>query len=329
MSSSRPSSVQSVSASDLGILLFLGAVWGSAFLSFRVASPEVGPLWVAEARVGLAALVLLAVAGRRSWVALRGRLVAVAITGALFSAIPFSLIAFASLTLPASFGPLVNAVTPLFTALLGAAVLGVRLSGRVIVGIGVGMAAVALLVGWSPIGIGPDTIVAVVATLGASLSYAAGGTFVRRTLHGVGGVDLATGQLTSAALLILPFALLSGAPGVPSPAGVAAMLSVAIPATAVAWPLFFRVLARTTPTAASTATFVVPAFGMLWGALFLGEPIGPELIAGFAMILVSLVLVLGLPVGELASGTLERLRDAVRRAGQVAGARLLPRGATT
>ena len=64
--------------------------------------------------------------------------------------------------------------------------------------------------------------------------------------------------------------------------------------TAVAWPIFFRVLRRTTPTAASTVTFVVPAFALTWGSILLAEPVGAGLLVGFGLIFVSLVLVLGL-----------------------------------
>jgi drug/metabolite transporter (DMT)-like permease len=302
MSTRVPTSTRSVSPADLGALLFLGAVWGGAFLAFRIASPEVGPVWAAEARIGLAAVAMSVLFGRRAWAAFRGRLGAIVFTGATFAAIPFALIAFAALTLPTAFGALLNASTPLFTAMVGAVVLGHRLSGRVIAGIAVGMTAVLVLVGWSPLPLGPDTLLAVAASLGAAFSYAVAGTFVRRRLPDVGGVELATGQLVSASIVLLPVAILSGAPGTPSPTGLAALVGVALVSTALAWPVFFRVLSHTTPTAASTVTFIVPAFGIVWGALALGEPVGPELVAGAGLILVSLVLVLGLPVGSWVRG---------------------------
>lgn len=83
-----------------------------------------------------------------------------------------------------------------------------------------------------------------------------------------------------------------------------ALVAVALVSTALAWPVCCRALSHTTPTAASTVTFIVPAFGIAWGAVVLGEPVGPELLAGAAMILVSLVLVLGLPVGTVVRGGL-------------------------
>jgi drug/metabolite transporter (DMT)-like permease len=124
MTDTRRGTTGGVSLQDLGFLIFLGAVWGGAFLFLRIAAPQVGPLWAAEIRIGLAAVILLAIAGPRAYRALRGRFLKVAVVGAAFSAIPFSLIAFAALTLPAGFGALLNAATPIFTALVAAAWLG-------------------------------------------------------------------------------------------------------------------------------------------------------------------------------------------------------------
>lgn len=294
MSSPRPD--RSVSLTDMILLLFLGAVWGGAFLFFRIASPEVGPVWTAEIRLLIGALVLALVAGRRTFAIVRTRPRDFAIVGVMFSALPFTLLAFATLTLPTGFGALLNASTPLFTAVLGVVLLGQRLSRRTVAGLAVGVVAVFVLVGWSPLEIGPALLLAVAAALGASMSYAFAGTFVRRALHDVGGLELATGQLSLGAIVLLPFAIASGAPGVPSAAGAASLVAIGLVSTALAWPIFFRVLSRTTPTAASTVTFIVPAFAIAWGGLVLAEPVGPELVAGFGLILVSLALVLGLRV---------------------------------
>lgn len=296
MTTTRRGAPRGVSAQDLGSLLFLGAVWGGAFLFLRIAAPQVGPLWAAEVRIGIAALILLAVAGPRTWRTARGRIGSFAVVGLLFSAVPFSLIAFGSLTLPAGFGALLNASTPLFTALVSAVWLGAHLGRRAMIGLGIGVAAVVVLVGWSPLPMSPETLVAVVAILGAAFSYALAGTFVRRRLHDVSGLELATGQLTTGALILLPFAIVGGAPGAAGPDAIGSLVAVAVLSTAAAWPVFFRVLQHTTPTAASTVTFIVPAFGIAWGAIFLAEPVGPSLVVGFGLVLVSLALVLNLPV---------------------------------
>src|SRR5258705_8020121 len=100
MTTPIPPSRRTLSILDLGSLLFLGAAWGAAFLFFRIAAPEVGPVWAAEVRLAIGAAVLIVVAGRRTVAAARGRLGSFVIVGALFSAVPFTLISFATVTLP-------------------------------------------------------------------------------------------------------------------------------------------------------------------------------------------------------------------------------------
>jgi drug/metabolite transporter (DMT)-like permease len=158
--------------------------------------------------------------------------------------------------------------------------------------------AVIVLVGWATFEPTPSTLVAVAAGLGAPASYAVAGNFARAKLAGVGHVELATGMLVAGAIVLLPVALLTGVPRTPAVDGLVSLVAVGTLSTAVAWPIFFRVLRRTTPTAASTVTFIVPAFALAWGSLALAEPVGLGLLVGFGLILVSLILVLGIvPAG--------------------------------
>jgi drug/metabolite transporter (DMT)-like permease len=285
---------RTVTLVDFASLMFLGAVWGAAFLFLRIAAPEVGPVWAAEIRLLIGASLLLLVAGRRTLAAARGRTASFLIVGTLFSAVPFTLIAIAEVTLPAGFTSLLNAATPLFTAAIAIAFFGQRVGLRVAAGLAVGVIAVVVLVGFSPFEMRATTLLAVAAGLGAPLSYAVAGNFVRARLSGVEPLELATGMLVAGALVALPVAILSGAPGIPTTDGLVSLIAVGTLSTALAWPIFFRVLRRTTPTAASTVTFVVPAFALTWGSIVLAEPIGVGLVAGFGLILLSLVLVLGI-----------------------------------
>jgi drug/metabolite transporter (DMT)-like permease len=295
MDTSRPTSAP-VSIADFGLIVYLGAVWGAAFLFFRVVSPELGPVWTAELRVAIGGLALMAFTGRTLWHSTKGRIRDIAIVGATFSAIPFTLLAFATLTLPASLASVLMATTPLFTAIIGAFVLRQGLTKPVIAGLGLGFGAVVVLVGGAPIDLTATTMMAFAAGLGAAFSYGIAGTFVKQRMGGIRPADLATAQLLAAALLLLPIAFATAPLKVPSAQAAGSLVALGIVSTAVAWPAFFRVSQRTTATAASAVTFIVPMFGMLWGGLILGESIPPELVAGFALVLVSLVLVLRLPV---------------------------------
>src|SRR4029079_13628469 len=125
--------------------------------------------WAAEARLVVGASVLALLFGRRTFAAARGRWVAFVVTGALFSAVPFTLIAVATVTLPAGFTALLNAATPLFTALIAVGFMGQKISARVAAGLAVGVVAVIVLVGWSPLEPGATTILAVAAGLGAPM----------------------------------------------------------------------------------------------------------------------------------------------------------------
>ena len=294
MTQTATSTRRSLSLVDFGSLLFLGAVWGAAFLFLRIAAPEVGPVWAAEIRLAIGAAVLLLVAGPATLRVARGRLTTFLIVGALFSAVPFTLIAIAEVTLPAGFTSLLNAATPLFTAAIAVAFMGQRISIRVAAGLAVGVVAVISLVGWSPLEPGITTILAVAAGLGAPAHYAIAGNFVRARLADVAPLELATGMVTAGALVALPVAVLSGRPGAVALDGAISLVAVGTLSTAVAWPIFFRVLRRTSPTAASTVTFIVPAFAIAWGSLVLAEPVGIGLLVGFGLILVSLMLVLGI-----------------------------------
>jgi drug/metabolite transporter (DMT)-like permease len=305
---------RSVTPAHLVQLLFLGAVWGGAFLFLRIAGPEVGPVWAAEIRILIGGAILALVAGRRTWSVVRHDLRAFAVVGAAFSAIPFTLIAVATLTLPTGFAAVLNASTPLFTAVLGVMWLRQSMTIRVGAGLGLGLASVVLLVGLSPLPAGVTTLIAVAAALGAALSYAFAATFVRRRLPGVGGVEMATAQLVSGAVILLPVAIASGTPGTPSLAGLVSLVAVGTISTALPWPIFLRLLSQTTPTVASTVTFVVPAFAIAWGAIVLAEPIGSSLLVGFGLVLVSLVLVAGIRLPLPRAAVLEHV-PGLRRLG--------------
>src|SRR6478672_5006386 len=311
MTSSTSPGRRTLSIVDFGSLLFLGAVWGAAFLFLRIASPEVGPAWAAEIRLAIGAATLVLVAGRGTLRVAHGRLTSFLVAGALFSAVPFTLIAVATVTLPAGFTSLLNAATPLFTAAIAVMFMGQRISARVAAGLVVGVVAVIVLVGWSPLEPGATTMLAVAAGLGAPASYAVAGNFVRARLGDIEPLELATGMLTAGAVIALPVALLSGAPGTPALDGTISLIGVGVLSTAIAWPIFFRVLRRTTPTAASTVTFIVPAFALTWSSIALAEPVGVGLVAGFGLILVSLLLVLGITPSIRLPRPLRSARSAV------------------
>ncbi len=284
---------------DVLALILLGAIWGSSFLFIRVAVPVLGPFLLMELRVWLASLVLapLAVAlGRVPGVRLRWRQFLV--VGLLNAAVPFTLIAFAEIEITASLAAILNSTTVLFSALVAAAWIGDPLTGRKIAGVILGVFGVAVLVGLDPLPVTSAVLLAVGASLAASLSYAIFGTYIRQTFAGIRPLTLAVGQQTGATLLLLLPAAATLPGEAPSLPVALSALALAVLCTAVAYLLFFTLIVHVGPTSTLTVTFLAPGFGVLFGVLLLGEPFGTPTLVGLAIILLSVALVTGIGPGR-------------------------------
>jgi drug/metabolite transporter (DMT)-like permease len=282
-----------VRAKDVVRLVLLAAIWGGSFLFVRVAVVSLGPMATAEARVALAgatiAAYLLFVGKRLAW---RAHWRYYAAVGTINSAAPFALYAWSAQHLPASYLAVINATSPLFGTLVAAAWLGDRLAAHTVIGLGAGLAGVILLVGLGPVVASPAVIAASIAALGAAICYALGSAYVKRRAYAVDAAALAGGSNIAAALVLLPLALASPPPGWPTAEAAWAAVGLGILCTGVAYLLYYRLVTDVGPARALTVTFLIPAFGMLWGAVFLGEPITATMLGGCALVLVGTGLIL-------------------------------------
>lgn len=289
------------------LLCFLGAMFGASFLYMRIAAPELGPWVVAFVRVGLAAVILalfargtgLRAVGRDWWPLL--------LLGTVNTAVPFGLYAFAEQTIPASLAAILNALAPAAMAVAAAVWLAQPLTRSKVSGIVIGVVGVATVVGTGHVSLDVPTLIAIVACLGAVTGYALGFTFARRRLSHLDPLTIAFGQLLGAAVVLAPGALLTLPTTTPSGDVILALAGLAIFSTALAWPLLFKLVAAIGPTASSTVTFLAPAFGIGWGAIVLGEPIGPSLLIGAALILTSVGLIVGIRPAMIRARFVDRL----------------------
>lgn len=284
-------------AREVGMLVVLAALWGGSFLFIRVAVPVLGPFALIAARVLLAGVALLAyahIAGHRP--ALRARWRDFLALGALNAALPFTLIAAAELRLPASLAAILNATTPLFAAVIATRWTGEPLPRGKRIGLALGVLGVAVLVGWSPLTLDGRTVLAVGASLLAALCYALGGVYAAERFRATPPLTLAIGQQLAAGLLLLTPAAFTLPPARPAPAVALAVAALALLSTALGYLLYFALIARVGPTNTLSVTFLVPAFGLLWGALFLGEAVGTGTMVGLALVLLSVTLITGLRV---------------------------------
>jgi drug/metabolite transporter (DMT)-like permease len=287
-----------VGGRDLGALLLLSALWGASFIFIRVAVADLGPFVLVELRVGLAAAGLaFSAALLRRLPKLRVRWRQFALLGLVNVAIPFSLISAAEINLTASLAAILNSTTVMFTAIVAAVWMGDALTVRKVFGVVLGIIGVTVLVGWDPIAVDWAVILSVGAMLVASLGYALGSVYAKRTFVGSSPLAIATGQLTAASLLMMPLAAVSVPDERPSTIVVLSVLGLALPSTALAYMLYFRLISNVGPTSTSTVTLLVPLFGLVFGVLLLDEPVGLGTLAGLILILSSVTLITGLGFG--------------------------------
>lgn len=272
---------------DLSDLLLLAALWGGSFLFMRYAAPAFGALPLMWLRVAIATVCLLPLLVWHGQVGvLRERIGVVAVMGLFNSAIPFVLIAWATLSITAGLASILNATVPIMTALIGAVWLRDRLGAGRVAGLVIGMAGVVLLAAdkadFKPGGSGW----ALLAMVGATLCYGFAANFTKRYLTGVPPMVNAAGSQIVSAVALTPFALWTWPAQTPAPLAWGAAVVLGIGCTAIAYVLFFRLIERVGASRAVTVTFLVPVFGTLWGVLFLGEVVTGSMLVGGAVVLV-------------------------------------------
>jgi drug/metabolite transporter (DMT)-like permease len=282
-----------MSTANLLRLILLAAIWGGSFLFMRLCAPVLGPAVLIEARVLLASLFLAAVGFfLRKRLDIRAHWKHYLILGFFNSAFPFLLIAFAAGTLTASMLAVLNATTPMWAALIGAASGRHPIKGSTALGLVLGTAGVALLVGFDHAASRPGAALAVAAALVGALCYSVASLYARSS-KSVEPFANAHGSMWASCLIVLPALLLFPARGAPTVGIGAAVLTLGIVCSGIAYLLYFRLIEDVGATSALTVTFLSPVFGILWGVLFLGETIGWYTVVGAVVVLLGTALVTG------------------------------------
>jgi len=281
---------------DIRDLLLLAALWGASFLFMRITAPAFGPVAMAALRVAGATLFLLPLLVLRGELAaLRAHWPSLLVVGITNSALPFTLFGFASLHLTGGLAAVFNAATPLFGALVAWLWLREPLKGWRIVGLVTGFVGVAALAGVKAAGatVGGPTL-AVLACLVAPLLYGFSACYTRRHLRGAPTLAVATGSQLFAALVLAGPAMLSWPALNPGLLDWAMLALLAVLCTGLAYILYFRLIANAGAANAMTVTFLVPAFAVAWGAVFLDERVTLPMVLGCAVILLGTALATGL-----------------------------------
>lgn len=274
-------------------LLLLSCIWGGSFLLMRVGAPVFGPVLLIGLRVGLATIFLGLVSvllrqpldARRHWKHFL-------FLGLFNSALPFLLLSQAALTLPASLLSVLNATAPLWGAVIGAVRSRTRLSAACLAGLLLGITGVALLVGFDAATALPGRGGAALLALGAAFSYGLA-TNIARTGSHARPMANALGSMLAATLLLAPAIALCPPASAPGPGDLVAVAALGLICSGLAYLLYFRLIADIGAAPALTVTFLIPVFGILWGRLFLAEPVSWQMLAGCGTILLATALVTG------------------------------------
>ncbi|WP_179404793.1 DMT family transporter [Burkholderia guangdongensis] len=292
-----------MSPRNLALLITLAALWGASFLFIRIGVTEFGVAPLMALRVGIGALFLIGLSLTRLPAAelatqLRRHAWPLFVVGALNSGAPFCLFAFAELTLSAGVTSVINATAPLWGALVAYLWLKDALTLPRAIGLAIGFAGVVALV-WDQIAHAHGsasagaTALAALAALGATLLYGIAVNFAKRRLTGVDPIVNATGSMIGSSILLLPFAVATWPAAAVSAHAWGALLALGLACTGVAYFIYFYLIAHVGPARAITVTFVIPVFGLLWGALFLGERVTFAMLEGCAIILIGTALATG------------------------------------
>ncbi|MFB5192407.1 DMT family transporter [Alicyclobacillus fastidiosus] len=277
---------------DVIMLLLLAALWGASFLFMRIGAPVLGPLVLIELRVLLACITLVIYAlVSRHRIKILHKWWQYLILGATNAAVPFTLISVAELRLDAGLAAILNATTPMFTALTAWLWAKEPFRLKKLYGVILGIIGVSVLVGWGGSGHASHLWLFASFSLLAAVFYGIAGVFSSRHFKGEKPLDMAIGQQLGATLILLPFSLATLPHEIPPRVVLFSVLGLAVMCTAVAYLFYFALIHSVGPLKTLTVTFLVPVFGVIWGGLFLGESITARLIIGLLIILSSVALV--------------------------------------
>ncbi|WP_240791312.1 DMT family transporter [Roseomonas sp. AR75] len=284
-----------------GLLLALSLVWGASFFFAAVALTGFPPFTIVLARVAIAAAALALACrllgmelprGRAQWLACAGM-------GLLNNAVPFALIIMGQRYIPSGLAAVVNAATPVFAVLCAHwLTTDEKLTPNRLGGALTGLVGVAILAGPAAFTAGHGAeLLGIVLSLGACLSYGLSGVWARRVKRaGLAPLPAATGQCAASTLIMLPLVLLFDQPwtlAAPPQAAVIALVGFGLFSTALAYWMFYTLIARAGATNAMLVTLLVPVTALLLGTQLLDETLAARHFAGMAVIALGLLVIDG------------------------------------
>jgi len=280
----------------LAELILLAALWGASFLFMRIGAPEFGPLALIGLRTGIASLFLLPIVlatGKLQQI--HDNAAALLLVGVIGTAIPFTLLSYATLYVTAGYASILNATATIFTAIIAWLWVHERLQPSAIIGLLLGFVGVSVLVFDKQGNTSQITLLPVAAGLIATFCYGLGANFVRQKLAHIHPLAIAGGSQLGAVISQLPL-MIGWWPQQPaSEIAWLAVIILGVASTGFALILYFRLIAHVGVNKTMTVSYLIPFFGVLWGMIFLQEPLTLLMAIGGALILTGV----GLSTGVL------------------------------
>jgi drug/metabolite transporter (DMT)-like permease len=273
----------------VGLLIVLGAIWGSAFTLIKVLVHDLSPVEMAAGRLALGAFAVAAIFQLRGVLRWPGRdlLLPIGVVALLDTLIPYTLVGWAESRIDSGSASVLISAMPLFTVIFAAATMREEQVGPArLAGVAVGFIGVLTLVG-NPAGMVESGSLGQLAVVLAAASYAAGALYARSLLRHIDPASFTATKLSLGAVLAATATVSTGGGAAYfslDGQSVAALAALGVVCTGLSFVLYFRVVATIGSVGASTVSYVIPVFGLLFGVIFLGESIHPGTVAGMALI---------------------------------------------
>ncbi len=279
---------------SLAIFILLAAIWGAGFMFIRVAAPAFGSLPLAFVRVligalALAALGLLLRKRRLTGAQLRWSV----LIGLLSPAVPFALFAYALQTLPAGYGSVLNATVPFWGVAIGALYFKETIATAKLLALLVAVLGLVIMLGLGTVPVNAASIKAALACVLANFIYSIAGYVSKYKLAGADSFGQSLGALLGSSAVLLPFALWMWPAAMPSASDWGAVAVLGVFCSALAYVLYFWLIAHAGVIYSMSVTLLIPVFGVLAGAVFLGERLTVLSALGGGLTLLATAVVIG------------------------------------
>jgi drug/metabolite transporter (DMT)-like permease len=269
------------------MLVAVAALWGASFMFIKIAVRELPPATMILGRIGIGALTLalivpFLVGGKATLAAIRSHAGWLVVVGLVNVALPFWLLTWGETRIDSGLASIIQGAVPIFNAVVAFGFFHeVRVTGRRLLGVGIGFVGVALLVGAQPHG----KVLGALAVVGMALCYAVAQLIAARHLGAVPPPVVALATTSVAALAVAPAGIVQAPQHLPHAKTIGAVLVLGIPLTAIAFLIFYALIAGAGAAYASLVTYLVPPIALAYAAIFLDERIGAAALAGLALIL--------------------------------------------